>query len=130
MLLFENPDPGVPENVTYIPGVSTCLFDSVLYNSETASGLAVSVVGGGIHMQYPVFLDLPFFLVRNLAPPVLKVCTPPNQDIRSGVMGVFGDVDELIVTEVLEAFACGRNDIVRYFGRSARLIFNSTETSE
>ena len=59
----------------------------------------------------------------------------PAVDIRTIVSAEFaGEMDELIVTEVLENPSCSENNnqslSVKYFGRSARLIFNSSATSE
>ena len=128
--------PEAPANFVYVPNTQICLFQSKLYNIDTAGGLGVLVVGGDNYAQYQVFgssKHLPVYLQRVLTHPVLQICTTPNQDIRSIVRAEFGDVDEIIVTEVLERpSSCedGEPSYVKYFGRSARLIFNSSATGE
>ena len=60
---------------------------------------------------------------------MLQICITPDKVIRNIVHAEFGDVDEITVTEVLELpGTCdnGRPFNVKYFGRSARLIFNSS----
>ena len=132
--------PEAPANHMYVPNAHICLFQSKLYKNDTASGLGVLVVGGDMntsnYVQYRVFgssKHLPVYLQRVFAHPVLQIWTMPNQDIRSIVRAEFGDVDEIIVTEVLERPSnCenGRPFNVKYFGKSARLIFNNSTAGE
>lgn len=63
----------------------------------------------------------------------LTLCTKDGMDIRSSVMTLFGSVDELLVIEVLVLMnICGHTQLshTRLFGRSARLIFNSSAAGE
>ena len=58
-----------------------------------------------------------------------RLCTPAGQDIRTNVSAVFGEINELIVMETADRpNECEnpRPANVKYFGRSARLIFNSS----
>ena len=90
------------------------------------------IVGGDNYAQYQVFglnKHLPLYLQQVFAHPMLQICTTFDRDIRSIVRAEFGDVDEIIVTEVLELPSnCenGRPFKVKYFGRSARLIVNNS----
>ena len=134
--LFSELVPEGSTDIEYVPNARLCLFQSKLYNIDTASGLGVLVVGGDDYVQYHAFgatKHLPVYLQRAFVHPVLQICTTPYQDIRSIVRAEFGDVDEIIVTEVLERpSSCedGEPSYVKYFGRSARLIFNSSTTSK
>ena len=131
-LLFSGLVQEVTTDIEYVPNAHICLFQSKLYNISTASGLGVLVIGGDNYVQYRVFgaiKHLPEYLQQTITLPVLQICTTPNEDIRSIVHADFGDVDEITVTEVLELpGTCGNGQPtnVKYFGRSARLIFNSS----
>ena len=135
-LAFADFVPEASTDIEYVPNTHICLFQSKLYNIDTANGLGVLVVGGDNYVQYRVFgsiKHLPAYLQRTFAHPVLEICIPPDEDIRRIVHAEFGDVDEIIVTEVLELpSTCenGRPFNVKYFGRSARLIFNSSDAGD
>ena len=116
-----------------------CLFQSKLYQLNTIVDLGVLVVGGNRSVQYQLHGTsrvLPNnFLRAEVSLSGVQICTPVGMDILSNgaVRDAVGDVDEVIVTEVLERPSGCENDMpsyVKYFGRSARLIFNSSATSE
>ena len=116
-----------------------CLFRSKLYQINTIVHLGVLVEGGNRNMQYQLHgttKSLPInFLSVVVSSSGLQICTPMGVDIVSNgaVSNAVGDVDEIIVTEVLERpSGCGNGkpSYVKYFGRSARLIFNSSAASE
>ena len=135
-LLFADLDQEVTTDIVYMPNTQMFLFQSKLYNINTASGLGVLVVGGDNYVQYRVFgsiKHLPAYLQRTFAHPVLEIYIPSIEDIQSIVRAEFGDVDEITVTEVLELpGTCGNGQPtnVKYFGRSARLIFNSSAAGD
>ena len=135
-MLFADLVQEVTTDIVYATNARICLFQSKLYNIDTASGLGVLVVEGDNYVQYRVFgstKQLPAYFQLTYTHPMLQICTTPNQDIRSIVRAEFGDVDKVTVTEVLEIpNTCenGQPFNVKYFGRSVRLVLNSTETSE
>ena len=135
-LPFADLVPEAPANFVYVPNTHICLFQSKLYNIDTAGGLGVLIVGGDSYAQYQMFgssKHLPLYLQRVFAHPMLQICISIDRDIRSIVRAEFGKVDEIIVTEVLELSSnCenGRPFNVKYFGRSARLIFNNSAAGE
>ena len=116
-----------------MPGVSNCLFNFTLQGNDTTllGSVGVLIVAGDKHVQRRIN-DLPSYFDQDILT-LLSICTAPNEDIRSTVAGMFGDVNELLVTEVLERLTgCenGEPSFAKYFGRSARLIFNSSAAGE
>ena len=51
--LFSDLLPEASTDIEYVPNARLCLFQSKLYNIDTASGLGVLVVGGDNYVQYP-----------------------------------------------------------------------------
>ena len=126
--------PEAPNGTVYMPGVSNCLFNFTLQGNDTSSlgSVGVLIVAGDKHLQVHIN-DLPSYFDQDISIHLPRICTAPNEDIRSAVFGMFGNVNELLVTEVLERLSdCekGEPSLVKYFGRSARLIFNSSAASE
>ena len=126
--------PEAPNNISYMPGSSNCLFNFTLQGNDTSSlgSVGVLIVAGDQHLQRRIN-NLPSYFNQDISIHFPRICTAPNEDIRSDVVGMFGDVNELLVTEVLERSGdCenGQPSLVKYFGKSARLIFNSSATSK
>ena len=105
--------------------------------------MQVLVVAGNKNVSYPLYnltscttdaLSSELnYLCSELNPTTKCLRTPADQDIRTIVNAIFGEINELTVMETLDLNNTCGNDTpthVKYFGRSARLIFNSSVTSE
>ena len=117
----------------YTPNVSNCLFNFTLQGNDDSllGSIGVLVVArNGKNKTYSVS-NLPQYLNFMSAP--LRLCTPAGVDIQTIVSAELEEMNELIVMEVLDTTSdCenGESTHVKYFGRSARLIFNSLASGE
>ena len=136
---FTDRVPDAAVDIEYVQNMRICLFQSKLYQLNTIVDLGVLVVGGHRSVQYQLHgtaMPLPNnFLRAEVSLSGVQICTPMGVDILSNgaVHDAVGNVDEIIVSEVLEhPSGCknGKPANVKYFGRSARLIFNSSAASE
>ena len=126
--------PEAPNHIDYMTGASNCLFNFTLQGNDTSTlgSVGVLIVAGDKHLQRQINDLSPYFYldISTLNP---SLCIAHTVDFQSTFVEMFGDVNELLVTEVLERpSSCenGKPSLVKYFGRSARLIFNSSATSE
>ena len=127
--------PMAPHNLVYTPNINNCLFNFTLPGNDISSlgSVAVLVVASnGKNRTYSV-QNLPQYLVLNFVSTLPRLCTPAGEDIQTIVSAELGEMNELIVMEVLETVSgCDNGGFshAKYFGRSARLIFNSSAASE
>ena len=135
---FSETVPEAPQDIMYMPNISDCLFNFTLQGDDLESRLGsmgVLVVARNKNVSCPVrsFTLCTSYLSLELNVTIPRLCTPAGQDIRTNVIADFGEINELIVMETLDnSQTCenGKPANVKYFGRSARLIFNSSATSE
>lgn len=124
--------PELPKVIEY-NDTDVCLFQTKLQNfgSGLVSGLQIAVIGGDISIQRSFFRNLQSFLERQSN---YNLCLKEGVDIRDRVMKDFGNVDEIFVVELLVVMdICGMTSQPAHttvFGRSARLLFNNSVTSE
>ena len=126
-----------PHNIVYTPNVSSCLFNFTLQGNDISSlgSVEVFVVGrNGKERAYPIF-NLPQYLNFQFStpPPHFSLCTPAGEDIQAIVSAELEEKNEVVVMEVLVTISDCENDglfFAKYFGRSARLILNSSAAGE
>ena len=128
--------PMAPHNLVYTPNINNCLFNFTLPGNDISSLGSVTVLvvaRNSKNRTYPA-QNLPQYLVLNFVLPPPYLCTPAGEDIRTIVSAELEEMNELIVMEVLDASTsdCENNGSsgIKYFGRGARLIFNSSAASE
>ena len=126
-----------PHDIVYTPNLSNCLFNFTLQGNHISllGNLGVLVVArNGKNRTYSVH-NLPQYLKFEyvVSPLHVCLCTPAGENIQAIVSAELEEMNEVVVMEVLETISdCenGKLSHAQYFGRSARLIFNSSATSE
>ena len=128
-----------PRDIVYTPNISSCLFNFTLQGSDISLlghvGVLVVARNSKLSRTYPVYA-LPQYLKFEYNPSTshFSLCTPAGEDIQTNVSADLEEMNEIIVTEVLDVPTSdcknGGSSSIKYFGRSARLIFNSSAAGE
>ena len=119
-----------------MPNISKCLFNFTLQGDDLSlfGSVGVLAVAGNKNVSYnitsiPAYLSLEYSMTTPIIP---RLCIPAGEDIRTIVSAEFAieEVNEIIVMEVRDDSSGCTMSSYKYFGRSARLIFNSSAPSE